>query len=108
MARGYWLSLCIFWSMKLTSFTRLVTAANTGFITPIAAVANLKKRASKGFFVAAGADRFDKSIHLFEGDTFFKKVSTKDPDGEFYFFDSTRKKKGGPPLHIHHDQDEWW
>lgn len=62
----------------------------------------------KGFFVAAGKDRFDKSISPFEGDTFFTKVSTGDTDGDIYMFESTREKKGGPPLHVHYEQDEWW
>jgi len=62
----------------------------------------------KGFKVDAGKDRFDKSISLFEGDTFYTKVSTTDTAGSVYIFESTRDKKGGPPLHYHYEQDEWW
>jgi uncharacterized cupin superfamily protein len=25
-----------------------------------------------------------------------------------YVFESTRRNEGGPPLHYHFDQDEWW
>jgi mannose-6-phosphate isomerase-like protein (cupin superfamily) len=58
--------------------------------------------------VDAGKNRFDESISLFEGDNFYCKVSTKDTDGDIYIFESTREKKGGPPLHFHYEQDEWW
>ena len=58
--------------------------------------------------VANGSDRFDKPLSLFDGDRFYCKVSGKDTDGDLYIFDSTRLKEGGPPLHYHPDQDEWW
>jgi hypothetical protein len=60
-------------------------------------------RAGKGFKVENGKDRFDKSVTLFEGDTFYTKVSTKDTVGDLYIFESTRDKKGGPPLHYHYE-----
>lgn len=66
------------------------------------------KRSDKGIKVGNGADRFDESISLYEGDTFYRKVSTRDTDGDLYLFESTRAKKGGPPLHYHFEQDEWW
>jgi len=66
------------------------------------------KRTDKGFKVDAGKDRFDKNISLFEGDTFSTKVSTKDTDGDIFVFESVRLKNGGPALHYHFDQDEWW
>ncbi|MBK8698286.1 MAG: cupin domain-containing protein [Saprospiraceae bacterium] len=67
-----------------------------------------KRRIDKGIKVDAGKDRFDESISLHEGDIFYCKVSTKDTDGDLYIFESTRGKKGGPPLHYHFEQDEWW
>ena len=76
---------------------------------PVASFAKFKKFIrAKPFKVEAGKDRFDKSISLFEGDIFYTKVSTKDTDGDMYVFESTRVKKGGPPLHYHYRQDEWW
>ena len=65
-------------------------------------------RSKKGFSVGRGKDRFDKSISLLEGDTFFTKISSKDTNGDLYTFESTRVKNGGPTLHVHPDQDEWW
>ena len=65
-------------------------------------------RSGKGFAVYRDKDRFDKSITLLEGDTFFTKVASKDTNGDLYVFESTRIKQGGPSFHIHQDQDEWW
>ncbi len=99
--------------MKRQSFLRLALSASSLLTIPITHYANnlknrLKNRLDKGFNVGAGKDRFDKPITLFEGDTFYTKVSTKDTDGDMYVFESTRIKKGGPALHYHFDQDEWW
>ena len=96
--------------MKRSSFLSLALSAVSGLALPFSSYARHRsgKRMEKGFFVAAGKDRFDKSLALFDGDTFYCKVSTKDTDGDVYMFESTRQKKGGPPLHYHYDQDEWW
>jgi mannose-6-phosphate isomerase-like protein (cupin superfamily) len=56
--------------------------------------------------VAAGDDRFGKSL-AFHGDLFHCKVSAKDSGGSLCIYDTVRKK-GGPPLHYHHSQDEWF
>jgi mannose-6-phosphate isomerase-like protein (cupin superfamily) len=67
-----------------------------------------KKRVDKGLKVDAGKDRFSRPITLFEGDTFYTKVSTADTDGDVYVFESTRVKEGGPSFHVHYEQDEFW
>lgn len=96
--------------MNRNSFLSGCFAVGTFLIAPFAAIAkvNSKARVDKGFKVDAGKDRFGESISPFEGDAFFCKVSTKDTDGDIYIFESTRDKKGGPPLHFHAEQDEWW
>ena len=95
--------------MNRNTFLKACVAAGTFLSYPSAAMAEIKrKRISKGIRVSAGKDRFHKPISLFEGDTFYTKVSTKDTDGDLYIFESTRDKKGGPPLHYHYEQDEWW
>lgn len=95
--------------MKRNSFLKVCLAA-TGFMTaPFAAVAKYyKERVDKGIAVKAGKDRFDKPISLFEGDTFFTKVSAKDSHGDIYVFETTRVKEGGPSFHLHYEQDEFW
>ncbi len=96
--------------MKRNSFLKLCLAVGSFASAPFSGFAktNNKNRFDKGFKVNAGKDRFNESISLFQGDTFFCKVSTKDTDGDMYAFESTRLKKGGPPLHYHFEQDEWW
>jgi mannose-6-phosphate isomerase-like protein (cupin superfamily) len=95
--------------MERNSFIKSCLAAAGFLVTPISIFAReYKKRANKGITVKAGKDRFDKPISLFEGDTFFTKVSTKDTNGDVYVFESTRTKEGGPSFHLHYDQDEFW
>jgi mannose-6-phosphate isomerase-like protein (cupin superfamily) len=95
--------------MIRNSFLTLVLAAGASIAVPFSVAAKgVKKRITKGFKVTSGKDRFDKSISLFEGDTFSTKVSSKDTDGDIYMFGSTRQVNGGPPLHYHPEQDEWW
>ena len=95
--------------MKRKSFLQLTLSAAGALAAPVIAIAGpLLRRVGKGFFVGAGKDRADAPLVLFEGDTFFSKISTGDTDGSVYVYESTRMKPGGPPLHVHYDQDEWW
>ena len=95
--------------MNRNSFLKAWIAAGTFLTAPLAAMTGIRrKRPDKGIRVTAGQDRFDKPISLLEGDVFYTKVSTKDTEGDLYIFESTRDKKGGPPLHYHYEQDEWW
>ena len=96
--------------MDRKSFLQRCLTACSLFAAPFALRAQntTKTRAGKGFKVDAGADRANESISLYEGDTFYRKVSTRDTNGDLYLFESTRAKKGGPPLHYHFEQDEWW
>ena len=96
--------------MNRNSFLKASLAIGSFLIAPFVAVAktNSKKRVDKAIKVGAGKDRFDKPISLFEGDTFYTKVSTADTDGDVYVFESTRVKEGGPSFHLHYEQDEFW
>ncbi len=96
--------------MKRNSFLKLSVAAASFVVAPFAAIAgSIKKyREQKGFKVDAGKGRLDKKIALFEGDTFFTKISPTDTNGDLYVFESTRVKEGGPSHHYHFEQDEWW
>lgn len=58
-------------------------------------------------FVAAGEDRFG-APHRFLNGRFDCKVSGKDTGGALAIFDTIRTEPGGPGLHYHHDQDEWF
>lgn len=65
-------------------------------------------REKRGIFVRSGDDRHNHPLVRQPGDIIFNKVSTADTDGDLYIFDTTRVKEGGPPLHFHYEQDEWW
>lgn len=96
--------------MKRSSFIKFGLAIGSIFSGSLKLDAKSKTnyREDKGFKVDSGKDRFDKSITLFEGDTFYGKISTGDTDGDMYVYESTRVKEGGPILHTHFEQDEWW
>jgi mannose-6-phosphate isomerase-like protein (cupin superfamily) len=66
-----------------------------------------KDRADKGFEVEAGKDRFQEEL-LIMGGQFDCKVSGKDTDGDLCIYDTLRQEKGGPALHLHYNQDEWF
>jgi len=64
-------------------------------------------RTDKGFVVKANESRFNETTLLFGGSSPNDiKVSSKDTDGRLTIFEYTGKVKGGPPLHIHEQQDE--
>lgn len=65
-------------------------------------------RDDKGFKVDADTDRHGNVLKPFAGDRFFCKVSGRDCNGDSYIFESTREEEGGPLLHTHFEQDEWW
>jgi len=96
--------------MNRNSFLKSCLAVGSLLSTPFAVMAKpfSKKRVDKGIKVDAGKDRLGNPISLFEGDTFYTKVSTADTDGDVYVFESTRVKEGGPSFHLHYEQDEFW
>lgn len=65
------------------------------------------QRMAKAIFSAANTDRCSNSLDYLNG-RFDCKVSAKDVSGDYCIYDTVRTAPGGPPLHIHHDQDEWF
>ena len=63
--------------------------------------------ASAGIKVGAGQDRFNKSRVIGVSSTTFK-VATSDTMGGLFVMEQSNATPGGPPLHLHHDQDEFW
>ena len=57
--------------------------------------------------VLAGEDRFGKIRPIPTGTSVFK-VATADTGGALFAMEHTNVKKGGPPRHLHHEQDEWF
>ncbi|MDR3696148.1 cupin domain-containing protein [Mucilaginibacter sp.] len=64
-------------------------------------------RPKKGFKVEAKRDRYQEEL-LIMGGQFDCKVSGKDTNGDLCIYDTFRHEKGGPALHLHHSQDEWF
>ena len=64
-------------------------------------------RAQKAVLVDAGTDRFSAPMDI-GGWRFECKLSAQDTNGELCIYDTVRSIKGGPPLHMHREQDEWF
>lgn len=69
------------------------------------AVAN--EGSGKGIRVGAQRDRYDEEL-LIMGGKFDLKVSARDTGGGLCIYDTLRHSKGGPAMHRHHFQDEWF
>jgi mannose-6-phosphate isomerase-like protein (cupin superfamily) len=61
----------------------------------------------KAVQVGAGDDRFGKPL-VFLDAYFRRKVSAQDSGGDLCIYEVIRMKKGGPLLHYHQNQDEWF
>ncbi len=60
-------------------------------------------------YVPAGGDRFRRQREIqFTRSVTDIKVSTLDTDGGLSVAEITYAHKGGPPRHLHHEQDEWF
>lgn len=57
------------------------------------------------FAVLRDEDRFAHPVNFLNG-RFDIKISGRDTGGALCMIDTVRLGRGGPPLHIHHDQDE--
>jgi quercetin dioxygenase-like cupin family protein len=65
------------------------------------------ERAGRGFRVGAQKDRYEEELSIMGG-RFELKVSSRDTGGDLCIYDTFRESKGGPALHRHHFQDEWF
>ncbi len=59
--------------------------------------------------VYAGDDRHQQpNLKIWGRIPLATKVSTADTGGLFYSFEHRDMPKGGPPRHVHHEQEEWF
>ncbi len=65
------------------------------------------KRAMSGVHVPAGTGRFGAILQLANW-RFECKLSGRDTAGDYCIYDTIRTARGGPPMHVHHSQDEWF
>ena len=59
------------------------------------------------FVVEAGGDRLQGPLQVF-GMDIWVKISSRDTNGAFAVMEDRANPNDGPPLHLHHAQDEWW
>src|SRR5690242_4862421 len=95
--------------MRRREFLKLPIAAAALAAMPRGALGDttVVKRAGKGSCVRAQKDRDDQEL-LIMGGRFDLKVSSRDTGGDLCIYDTVRSSKGGPALHRHHAQDEWF
>ena len=58
--------------------------------------------------VPAGADRFRRQRKVLGSRVIDFKVSSPDTNGDLFIIELTDDRKGGPPRHFHHEQEEWF
>jgi mannose-6-phosphate isomerase-like protein (cupin superfamily) len=90
--------------MKRRNFLQLPLAS---VALTLAAQAQEPARLQKGFKVEAKEARHQSEL-LIMGGSFECKVSARDTGGDLCVYDTFREAKGGPALHVHYAQDEWF
>lgn len=85
-------------------FLSAVTAACSALALPAGLRASPQTAAIK---VAAGQDRFGKARQIGVSATTFK-IGGTDTAGGLFVIEQANSVKGGPPRHLHHEQDELW
>ena len=58
--------------------------------------------------VKDGTDRFDRQRTIAGANQITYKVSGQDTNGGLFIFEQVSLRKGGPPRHLHHKQEEWF
>jgi mannose-6-phosphate isomerase-like protein (cupin superfamily) len=67
------------------------------------------KGPNEGFLVPAGKDRFNNNdLKIWGLIPLATKLSAEDTGGALFVFEHRNMAKGGPPRHVHHNQDEWF
>ncbi len=91
-------------AMKRRSFIGTVFAGLSSLSLADSALAD---SVHAGIKVAADQDRFGKSRSIGFNSTTFK-VGSGDTQNALFVMEQQSLKAGGPPLHLHHEQDEFW
>jgi mannose-6-phosphate isomerase-like protein (cupin superfamily) len=96
-------------AMKRRNFLKLslATTALSVMARGAEGLASTQPRTRAGFRVEAQKDRHQEEL-LIMGGRFSLKVSSRDTGGDLCIYDTIRSSKGGPALHRHHFQDEWF
>jgi quercetin 2,3-dioxygenase len=92
--------------MERKKFLMTTAAAIPALLVGKHATAQKPKRPNKAFVVKATESRFAEKTSLGGKNPNDIKVSQKDTKGDLTVFEYTGNEKGGPPLHVHPNQDE--
>jgi mannose-6-phosphate isomerase-like protein (cupin superfamily) len=90
-------------TLKRRSFLANLAAGLPGLSLPGA----FAEAARAGIKVPADEDRFGKTRSIGANATTFKVAAT-DTQGALFLMHQHSLQPGGPPLHLHHEQDELW
>ncbi|MEZ4623064.1 MAG: cupin domain-containing protein [Caldilineaceae bacterium] len=63
---------------------------------------------NQGIFVPIDSDRHQQPCNVLGNLRIDAKVSSEDTNGGLFLLENVSNGKGGPPRHIHHEQEEWF
>lgn len=66
------------------------------------------ERAEKAVYVPNGKNRFQEELKIWGIIPLQIKIASSDTDGSLFVFEHAKMSKGGPPRHLHYEQDEWF
>ena len=72
------------------------------------AEASTRTPAQSGVLIRAGLDRNDHHQVVLGGMVIDFKVTSRDNPGGLFVMEGTQTKRGGPPRHVHYEQDEYF
>jgi mannose-6-phosphate isomerase-like protein (cupin superfamily) len=94
-------------SMQRRSFLKAASAMLPAASLKNFALEQAAQPASEIHVVGSGQDRFGASHSLGFSSILFK-VATRDTNGALFAIEHENLLKGGPPVHLHLHQDEWF
>jgi quercetin dioxygenase-like cupin family protein len=76
---------------------------------PLSAMSQVlgSQRTASAVVVTSGTDRFKQMRNVGPNALNFK-VSTRDTAGRLFILEAANASKGGPPRHLHYEQEEWF
>jgi mannose-6-phosphate isomerase-like protein (cupin superfamily) len=77
-------------------------------IFPLAALGQSSTPQTGAIRVEHGKDRFRQRLRLASVNLIDSKVSAQDTNGGLFIIEEVSMRKGGPPRHLHHAQEEWF
>lgn len=91
-------------SMERRSF---LAAAISAFPAALLAQSARNPAPGKAVRVPSGQDRFGEHRNIGLSTTTYK-VASQDTGGALFLFEHSNTRKGGPPRHLHHNEEEWF